>query len=146
MKKILFVMTLDLILIEIYKTIFLTKNNNMKKKLFYLNPASAHQVFIWWRYFFDTYFDFYVASHDEINDVKNHIYLEYKKIIRIWKNFIAFYDKKKLDIKNNDAVFLWDIFTNTLCYTLKKGNKLIKYMKNLVMIFKLAIYLIKKRK
>lgn len=93
----------------------------MKCKLFFINPAWSHNVFMWWQYFFNKFFDSYIYNHWEKNkQLWNFKKLTPKKLIIFLKNFIAFYDKKDLNINNSDFVVLGDIFTNTLCYTLKK--------------------------
>lgn len=93
----------------------------MKKKLFFINPAWSHNIFKWWQYFFNIFFESYINNHWEPwNQFWIFKKLTPKKLIIIFKNFIAFYDEKELNIKKNDIVILGDIFTNTLCYTFKK--------------------------
>ncbi len=95
----------------------------MKNKLYFINPAWSHNIFRWRQFFFDKYFYFFPLNHWEKEwQFWNFIKLVPKKLIIIFKNFLAFYDNSNLWIKQTDNVIIWDIFTNTLSYSLKKWN------------------------
>lgn len=96
----------------------------MKKiKIAMLNPAITHNVFIGWRYFFDKYFDFTYYTHATTDDTYGKIKaLPVKKLIRIFRNFIVFYDLKNIRTMHSDVKIIWDIFTNTLSYALRDNN------------------------
>jgi len=103
------------------------KINILKNKLLFINPAGSHSVFRGLQYFFDQYFDFHIYNHgtSEKQFGKFHSLIP-SKLIHIFKNFIAFYNGKDLNINPKDTIIIGDIFTNTLCYTLR-SNKILYY-------------------
>ncbi len=94
----------------------------MEKKCLFINPAASHNVFLWWHYFFSRFFDYHVYHHDAAGKFWTHHTLQYGKMLLIGKNFIATYDSKSVKFDKNDLVIVWDVFTNTLSYTLKGKN------------------------
>ncbi len=89
---------------------------SMKKKLVFVNPAAAHNVYLWRHYFFSCFFDFHTYHHDPAWPYGIHHYWRYSKLQRIWTNFIARYKKSDLNIEKSDILLIGDIFTNTLVY------------------------------
>lgn len=96
-------------------------------KLFFINPIWDHKVFNWWNKFFDKFFDYKVLCDCEILwlDDRKDLYLPIweKKRINLKTNFVHTY-KHKQKFNKKDILLIWDIFTNTLCYTIKKWKRL----------------------
>ena len=94
-----------------------------KKKLLFINPAGSHSVFQGLQYFFNQYFDFHIYNHGTPEKQFGNLHtLIPSKLVRLYKNFIAFYSRKSLTINTDDTIIVGDIFTNTLCYTIESKN------------------------
>ena len=95
--------------------------------LFFINPIWDHKVFNWWNRFFDKFFNYKVLCECEMLWLKNNneIYKPIWKnlLIKLKNNFIRIY-KNKQKFNKEDILLIWDIFTNTLCYTIKKWKRL----------------------
>lgn len=94
----------------------------MKQKLYWISPLS-HHVYKWWLFFFHTFFDLEVYDNSNIcfNFWKQH-QLQVRKSIDISKwNFLNIYNNK-IKYWKKDIVIIWDIFTNTLCLTIRGDN------------------------
>lgn len=101
----------------------MNKTKSNKQKLFWINPL-AHHVYDWWLRFFNKYF--HLNVYDCNLNVK-YPFVEQKNLkhlmsLKVWKgNFFNLY-QNNFWIKKDDIVVVWDIFTNSLCLTIRKKN------------------------
>lgn len=96
-----------------------------KKKLYWINPL-AHNVYTWWLWFFNKYFklEVYDNNHWVKYGFVNQNLLKDWINIPIWKgNDFTLY-QNYFWISKENFVILWDVFTNSLAWTMTWKNKI----------------------
>ncbi len=127
----------------------------MKKKIIWINYIS-HHVYTWWFFFFNKFFNFYYYDNNSKNIniwEKNKLIL--KKNITIFWNSLRFVDSKNINIRKNDILIMWDLFSlflvfrflfrkNTIFYTeiiIRKQDKILKK----VLVYLYSLFFINKK-
>ena len=120
-----------------------------KKRIIWINYIS-HHVYTWWFYFFNKYFLFdYYDNNSKNIWIWNKYELFLNKNIAVFWNSLRFVNDKNIEIKKEDLLIIWDIFSlllvfkylfrkNTIFYTeiiVRKDDKLLKQI--IVWVYKL---------
>lgn len=91
----------------------------MKKNIYRVSPFH-HNVYEGWMYFWDKIGVLYRCIPYEVKSFGKQIPLERKKTFRNSTNSFSFYKNPYILDDKDTVIIVWDIFTNSLSFTLKK--------------------------
>lgn len=91
----------------------------MKKNIYRVSPFH-HNVYEGWMYFWDKIGVLYRCIPYEVKSFGKQILLERKKTFRNSTNSFSFYKNPHILDDKDTVIIVWDIFTNSLSFTLKK--------------------------